>query len=206
MQSSATIHHLAQTGTISPAQPMPWWYVAALISVARLYCNIRGHLLVGLCPLDTRPTLSKVRFPYLKAPRNRRPHRNHSSVGFIHDNSLNRRFRRPRCAATLLFVRSQYESNTTVLPNLDILNFFHLWSTAVLAIALSRLCNVTFKEASFWVFGYWLVARIVLISCNRRISKYEGRYFVCFEYFVVSSLVLLPYILHEKFGPLAHWR
>ena len=46
---------------------------------------------------------------------------------------------------------------------LHILNFFHLWSTTVLAIALTRLCNVTFKEAAFWVFGYWLVARIVLI-------------------------------------------
>jgi hypothetical protein len=46
---------------------------------------------------------------------------------------------------------------------LDILNFFHLWSTAVLAIGLSRLCNVTFKEAAFWVFGYWVAIRIVLI-------------------------------------------
>jgi len=46
---------------------------------------------------------------------------------------------------------------------LDTLNFFHLWSTTVLAIGLSRLCIVTFKETAFWVFGYWMVARIVLI-------------------------------------------
>jgi hypothetical protein len=45
---------------------------------------------------------------------------------------------------------------------LDTLNFFHLWSTTVLAIGLSRLCGTTFKEAVFWVFGYWMVARIVL--------------------------------------------
>jgi hypothetical protein len=46
---------------------------------------------------------------------------------------------------------------------LNILNFFHLWSTTVLAIGFSRLCNVTFKEAAFWVFGYWMLAKIALI-------------------------------------------
>jgi hypothetical protein len=46
---------------------------------------------------------------------------------------------------------------------LDTLNVFHLWSTTGLAIGLSRLCNVTTKEAALWVFGYWLVARIVMI-------------------------------------------
>jgi hypothetical protein len=43
------------------------------------------------------------------------------------------------------------------------LNFFHLWTTTVLAIGLSRLSGVTFKESAFWVFGYWLVARVALI-------------------------------------------
>jgi hypothetical protein len=46
---------------------------------------------------------------------------------------------------------------------LDTLNVFHLWTTTVLAIGLSRLGGVSFKEASFWVFGYWLFARIALI-------------------------------------------
>jgi hypothetical protein len=46
---------------------------------------------------------------------------------------------------------------------LDTLNIFHLWTTAVLAIGLSRLSGVSFKEAAFWVFGYWLLARIALI-------------------------------------------
>ncbi len=46
---------------------------------------------------------------------------------------------------------------------LDTLNVFHLWTTTVLAIGLSRLSGVTFKEAAFWVFGYWLFARIALI-------------------------------------------
>ena len=46
---------------------------------------------------------------------------------------------------------------------LDALNIFHLWSTTVLAIGLSRLSGVSFKEAAFWVVGYWLFARIALI-------------------------------------------
>ena len=46
---------------------------------------------------------------------------------------------------------------------LDTLNVFQLWTTTVLAIGLSRLSAISFKEAAFWVFGYWLFARIALI-------------------------------------------
>jgi hypothetical protein len=46
---------------------------------------------------------------------------------------------------------------------LGALNLFHLWSTAVLAIGLSKLSGVSFKESAFWVFGYWLVFRLALI-------------------------------------------
>jgi hypothetical protein len=46
---------------------------------------------------------------------------------------------------------------------LDTLNFFHLWTITVLAIGLSRLSGVSFKESAFWVFGYWFVARVALI-------------------------------------------
>jgi hypothetical protein len=46
---------------------------------------------------------------------------------------------------------------------LDTLNIFHLWTTTVLAVGLSKLSGVSFKEAAFWVFGYWLFIRIALI-------------------------------------------
>jgi hypothetical protein len=46
---------------------------------------------------------------------------------------------------------------------LEAFNFFHVWSATVLAIGLSALSGVSFKEAAFWVFGYWFVARIALI-------------------------------------------
>jgi Yip1-like protein len=44
-----------------------------------------------------------------------------------------------------------------------VLDCFHLWTTGVLAIGLSRLTGVSAKEAAFWVFGYWVGARIALI-------------------------------------------
>jgi hypothetical protein len=46
---------------------------------------------------------------------------------------------------------------------LDVINFFHLWTATVLAGGLSRLAGVSFKEAAFWVFGYWIAARSLLI-------------------------------------------
>jgi hypothetical protein len=46
---------------------------------------------------------------------------------------------------------------------LDVLNVFHLWTTAVLALGLSKLTAVSFGEAAFWVFGYWVVLRLAIL-------------------------------------------
>ena len=46
---------------------------------------------------------------------------------------------------------------------LDTLNFFHFWSAGVLAVGLSKLSGVGFKESAFWVLGYWIVVRLMLI-------------------------------------------
>jgi|SRR5579862_531911 len=43
-----------------------------------------------------------------------------------------------------------------------LLDFFHVWVTAVLAVGLSKLAGVSVKESAFWVLGYWLVLRIAL--------------------------------------------
>jgi hypothetical protein len=45
----------------------------------------------------------------------------------------------------------------------EILNLFHLWAASVLTIGLARLSSVTVFEAGFWVFGFWIVARIALV-------------------------------------------
>jgi hypothetical protein len=57
----------------------------------------------------------------------------------------------------------KWELGHSMRAALDMMNFFHLWMTAVLAIGLSKLSGVTFKEAAFWVFGYWVAARMALI-------------------------------------------
>ena len=46
---------------------------------------------------------------------------------------------------------------------LDTLDLFQLWSIGTLAVGLSRLSGATFKEAGFWVFGYWIFARVALV-------------------------------------------
>jgi hypothetical protein len=46
---------------------------------------------------------------------------------------------------------------------LDAFNLFHFWTAALLALALSKLSRVSFKEAAFWVVGWWLLVRIGLL-------------------------------------------
>ena len=69
----------------------------------------------------------------------------------------------PATRPALSFFVRRLPSADPVRRFLDTLNFFHLWTTTVLAIGLSRLSGVSFKESAFWVFGYWLVARWALI-------------------------------------------
>ena len=45
---------------------------------------------------------------------------------------------------------------------LDTFNIFYLWAAFTLAVGLSRLTGVSFKEAGFWIFAYWFLARIAL--------------------------------------------
>ena len=52
---------------------------------------------------------------------------------------------------------------TKAYTGLEAMNFFHLWTATVLAIGLSKLARVSFKEAAFWVFGYWVAFRVALI-------------------------------------------
>jgi hypothetical protein len=52
---------------------------------------------------------------------------------------------------------------TRLYSGLAVINFFHLWAATVLAVGLSKLARVSFSEAAFWVFGYWVVLRVALI-------------------------------------------
>jgi len=64
-------------------------------------------------------------------------------------------------AALSLFVRG-FNPADKLHSVLSELSLFHLWATAVLAVGLSKLSRVSFKEAGFWVFGYWLALRLSL--------------------------------------------
>ena len=69
----------------------------------------------------------------------------------------------PATRPALSLFAGHLPSTSPVRQLLDTLNFFHLWSTTVLAIGLSRLSGVSFKESAFWVFGYWVVVRLAVI-------------------------------------------
>jgi hypothetical protein len=55
-----------------------------------------------------------------------------------------------------------FDPSNRVHAALAALNLFHLWATGVLAVGLSKLSGVSFKEAAFWVFGYWVGMRVIL--------------------------------------------
>lgn len=69
----------------------------------------------------------------------------------------------PTARPALSLFASELDSNSPIRAVLDTMNLFHLWTTTVLAVGLSKLSGVSFKESVFWVFGYWLAARVALI-------------------------------------------
>jgi hypothetical protein len=161
-QSSASIHHLAQSGAISAAQAQAlagaWPLLSALlVSVATFAGTCWSAFVLWLMGR----IFLKVRFPYLKALEIVGLTGIISVLGSITTILLIAACGPAARPAFSLFVPNMSPTRP-FYQILDTLNFFHLWSTTVLAIGLSRLCIVTFKEAAFWVFGYWMVARIVL--------------------------------------------
>ncbi len=162
-QSSASIHHLAQSGAISAAQAQAlagaWPLLSALlVSIATFAGSCWSALILWLISR----ILLKVHFPYLKALEIVGLTGIISVLGSITTILLIAACGPAARPAFSLFLPNMSPTRT-FYQILDTLNLFHLWSTTVLAIGLSRLCNVTFKEAAFWVFGYWMGARIVLI-------------------------------------------
>ncbi len=72
----------------------------------------------------------------------------------------------PSAQPSLALLASDLSVHSAKGQILQLFNFFHLWSLALLALGLSRLANVSFKEASFWVFGYWFVIPLALIIAS----------------------------------------
>lgn len=66
-----------------------------------------------------------------------------------------------RPALSLLVGAAHQQS--TLWGGLGVFNVFYLWTSMVLAVGTSRLTGVSLKEASFWIFGYWIILRTGLI-------------------------------------------
>jgi hypothetical protein len=159
-QSSAS----SQSGTLSAAQAQAFAGAWPLLS-ALLVCiaTFAGTCWSAFILWLTGRLFLKMRFPYLKALEIVGLTGIISVLGSITTILLIAIFDDSAARPAFSLFVSNMASNRPFYQILDTLNLFHLWSTTVLAIALSRLCNVTFKEAAFWVFGYWMVARIALV-------------------------------------------
>jgi hypothetical protein len=163
-QSSASIHRLTEAGTISAAQAHALVAVWPLLS-ALLVCTAT---FIGTCWSAfviwfIGRTFLKVRFSYIKALEIVGLTGIISALGSITTILLVSASGDPTARPALSLLAAKLNHTGSFYRILETLSLFHLWSTAVLAIGLSRLSEVTFKEAAFWVFGYWMVARIVLI-------------------------------------------
>jgi len=66
----------------------------------------------------------------------------------------------------LSLLAGQSNAGTRLHAALGAVNFFHLWTAAVLATGLSKLASVSYSEAAFWVFGYWIGLRIALVALS----------------------------------------
>ena len=69
----------------------------------------------------------------------------------------------PATRPSLGLFAGKMASSTALRELLNLMNVFHLWSAAVLAVGLSKLSGAGFKESAFWVFGYWIALRVALI-------------------------------------------
>jgi hypothetical protein len=163
-QSAATISGLLQAGTISDAQAHAlaglWPILSALLVCAGAFggtCWSAAVLwFIGRMFL-------KVRFSYSKALEIVGLSGIILVLGSIATTLLIAASGDPAAKPSLSLLALKMNPSHPLHQMLETINLFHLWSTTALAIGLSRLCNVTFKEAAFWVFGYWLGVRIVLI-------------------------------------------
>jgi hypothetical protein len=67
---------------------------------------------------------------------------------------------RPALSAFL----DEFDPTSKVHLLLGSVNLFYLWSTTVLALALSKLCNVPLGKAMAWFFAFWVASRVLFVG------------------------------------------
>ncbi|HEY2827727.1 MAG TPA: YIP1 family protein, partial [Pirellulales bacterium] len=148
-QSTATIRGLLEAGTISEAQAQAlagiWPLLSALlVGVGTFGATCWSAFVVWFIGR----TFLKNRFPYLKALEIVGLTGIILVLGSIVTALVVAVSGDLAARPSLSLLAQKMSSSRRFYQMLETLNLFHLWSTTVLAIGLSRLCNVSFKEAA----------------------------------------------------------
>lgn len=163
-QSASAIAKLTESGTISTAQAQALaglWPLLSALSIC--LATFAGSCWSAFVLWFIGRTFLKVRFPYIKSLEIVGLTSIISVLGLITSILLTGAVGDPSARPALSLLAAKLDHSRPFYQVLEIFNFFHLWSVTVLAIGLSRLCNVAYKEAAFWIFGSWVAARIVLL-------------------------------------------
>jgi len=162
-QSAAAIQHLIEAGTISADQAeflAGVWPLASGLAVC--LAAFGGTLWAAFVLWFMGRVFLKARFRFLKALEVVGLTGIILLLGTVVTCLLIATTGDATAHPSLALLAGKLDSSHVLRKILDLFDVFHLWATAVLALGLSRLTGVTFKEAVFWVFGYWLLARIAL--------------------------------------------
>jgi hypothetical protein len=163
-QTAAAIGQLVEAGTVSAAQAEKlsggWQMISALATCLGAFAGTFWSAFVLW--LIGRVFL-KVRFSFLKAIEIVGLSEVILVLGAIVTVLLMAASGDAAARPAMSLFAGKLDPSSRIHSALETMNFFHLWTTTVLAVGLSKLSGVSFKESAYWVFGYWVLARIALI-------------------------------------------
>jgi hypothetical protein len=163
--TSAAVRQLIEAGQVAPSQATAiidrWFSISALAVFVSAFA---GTIWSALVLWGMARMLLKVAVPFSKALEVAGLVGMILVLGTIVTTLLILASGNPLTRPALSFLASGLCEGSTLRAALEVFNGFYLWSTAVLAIGLSRLTGVSLRECAFWAFSYWLVLRISLIS------------------------------------------
>jgi len=163
-ETAVAIHKLTESGTIAAGQAQALAGAWPLLSALSIFlATFLGSCWSAFVLWFIGRTFLRVSFPYAKALEIVGLASVVSLLGTIITILLIAASGDHSAEPALSLLALKLDHSRPLFQTFATFNLFYLWSTTVLAIGLSRLCNATFKEVAFWVFGYWTVAKVVLI-------------------------------------------
>jgi hypothetical protein len=159
----ATLGQMVEAGTLTQLQATTvgahWPAVARLVICGSV---VFGTLWSGLAIWLMGRVFLKSSFKFSKALEVAGLSATILALGTVVTGLLTLAIGDPLARPALSLVCSKLAPDNPLLALAGVFNVFHLWSTGVLAIGLARLARVSVKEAGFWVFGFWVIARMTL--------------------------------------------